>query len=279
MRRTAFAGKPGMDARRARIAKAAALLALVLISVPSTALAQQRAIPLPELRSGATYTGADVRAMQADDFSNPGMLWVERGAKLWSTPAGSSAQSCASCHNDAKASMKGVAARYPAFDTAAKRLFNVESRINACRVDRQKAEAFRLESEDMLALTAYVNHQSRGMPIKVAIDGPARDHYDSGRAFYYRRIGQMNMSCATCHEQNFGKRLYAETISQGQPNAYPIYRLEWQTAGSLHRRLRSCLFGVRAELLPLGSPELLDLELFLAWRAEGLTIESPGVRR
>ena len=264
--------------RASSIPVLAAVFAAVLIYAPSAARAQERAIPLPELRSGATFTGADVRAMQADDFSNPGMLWVERGQKLWSTPAGSG-QSCASCHNDAKASMKGVAARYPAFDTAAKRLFNVEGRINACRVDRQEAEAFRPESEDLLALTAYVNHQSRGTPIKVAIDGSAREHYDRGRAFYYRRIGQMNMACATCHEQNFGKRLYAETISQGQPNAYPIYRLEWQTVGSLHRRLRSCLFGVRAELLPIGSPELLDLELFLAWRAEGLAIETPGVRR
>lgn len=257
--------------------RVALLLACVCI-VPLTH-AQQRAIPLSELRSGATYTGADVRAMQQDDFSNPGMLWVESGAKLWSTPAGSGGQSCATCHNDAKASMKGVSARYPAFDTVAKRLFNVEARINSCRVDRQKAEAFKPESEDLLALTAYVNHQSRGTPVKVAIDGPAREHYDRGRAFYYRRIGQMNMACATCHEQNFGRRLFAETISQGQPNAYPIYRLEWQTMGSLHRRLRSCLFGVRAELLPIGSPELLDLELFLAWRAEGLAVETPGVRR
>lgn len=239
----------------------------------------QRVIPLNELKSGLDYTGNDVRALQLDDFANPGMLWAERGEKLWSTPAGSGGQSCASCHQDAKSSMKGVSARYPAFDTAAKRLFNVEARINACRTDKQKAEAFKPESEDLLALTAYVNQQSRGTPIQVKIDGPARANFERGRDFYYARRGQMNMSCATCHEQNAGKRLYAETISQGHPNAYPIYRLEWQAMGSLHRRLRSCLFGVRAELLPVGSPEFLDLELFLAWRAQGLPVEAPGVRR
>jgi sulfur-oxidizing protein SoxA len=240
--------------------------------------APQRVIPLHELKSGLDYTGQDVRALQLDDFANPGMLWAERGEKLWSTPAGNG-QSCASCHQDAKTSMKGVSARYPAFDTAAKRLFNVEARINACRTEKQKAEAFKPESEDLLALTAYVSQQSRGTPIQVNIDGPARANFERGRDFYYTRRGQMNMSCATCHEANFGKRLYAETISQGHPNAYPIYRLEWQTMGSLHRRLRSCLFGVRAELLPVGSPEFLDLELFLAWRAQGLKVESPGVRR
>ena len=37
--------------------------------------------------------------------------------------------------------------------------------------------------------------------------------------------------------------------------------------------------GVRAELPPYESADLLDLSLFLAWRAQGLAIETPGVRR
>ncbi|HEX4330046.1 MAG TPA: sulfur oxidation c-type cytochrome SoxA [Burkholderiales bacterium] len=267
-------------ARKAAISLAVAGAALLALA--SLVYAQSpptRAIPLDQLKSGLAYTGDDVRALQADDFANPGMLWVERGEKIWNTPAGATAKSCASCHGDAKSSMKGVAARYPAIDPATKQLLNIEARINDSRTRQQKAEAFKPESEDMLAITAYVNFQSRGVPVGVAIDGAARAHFERGRAFYYTRRGQMNMSCATCHEQSFGKRLFAETISQGQPNDFPIYRLEWQTMGSLHRRLRACLYGVRAELLPIGSPELLDVELFLAWRAQGLKGEAPGVRR
>jgi sulfur-oxidizing protein SoxA len=277
--RQVAAGAPRALARAFALLAGFALSAPLALPAAHAQGAPQRVIPLSEVKSGLEFTGADVRALQLDDFANPGMLWAERGEKLWSTPAGSGGQSCASCHQDAKTSMKGVSARYPAFDAAARRLFNIEARINACRTEKQKAEAFKPESEDLLAITAYVNQQSRGVPIQVRIDGPARPHFERGRDFYYTRRGQMNMSCATCHEQNVGKRLYAETLSQGQPNAYPIYRLEWQAMGSLHRRLRSCLFGVRAELLPVGSPEFLDLELFLAWRAEGLKIEAPGVRR
>ena len=252
---------------------------LLLWLIAAGAFAQERAIPLGELRSGRSFISSELKNTQSDDFANPGMLWVERGAKLWSTPAGVAGQSCASCHNDAKTSMKGVAARYPAFDTKAGRVLNLEGRINQCRTDKQKTSAFAPESEDLLATTAYVAHQSRGMPVQVAIDGPARATYDRGRALYYRRLGQMNLSCAHCHEQNWGRRLLAETITQGHGNAYPIYRLEWQTAGSLHRRFRSCLFGVRAEQLPVGAPAFVDLELFLAWRAQGLPVETPGVRR
>jgi sulfur-oxidizing protein SoxA len=100
-----------------------------------------------------------------------------------------------------------------------------------------------------------------------------------GRGEYYRRRGQMNLSCAHCHERNPGKHLGGETLSEGQSNGYPAYRLEWQKLGSLQRRLRACAFGVHAELPPFGSQTMLDLELFLARRANGRPIEAPGVRR
>jgi sulfur-oxidizing protein SoxA len=222
---------------------------------------------------------ADLRAMQADDFANPGMLWVEKGARLWSVRAGSAAKSCADCHGDARVTMKGVAARYPAWDPRAKRLLDLEGRIQHCRSERQGAAPWAFESEELLGLTAFVATQSRGMPIRVAVDGPAAPHFERGRALYQRRIGQMNLACVHCHVDNAGARLLAETISQGHPTAWPAYRLEWQSAGSLQRRLRACYFGVRAEPPAYNAPDLLDLSLFLAWRAQGLAIESPGVRR
>jgi len=89
----------------------------------------------------------------------------------------------------------------------------------------------------------------------------------------------MNLSCANCHQDNWGKKLGPETISQGQPTAFPAYRLEWQAMGSLQRRLRACLFGIRASMPDEGAPVLTELELYLAWRADGLPVEAPGVRR
>jgi len=229
------------------------------------------------LRSGIEFAGADVRGMQSDDLANPGFLWVEHGEKSWRDATGGA--SCASCHGDAGASMRGVAARYPAFDPVSGTVLDLEGRINDCRVRRQKQDPLTRESDDLLGLTAYVAFQSKGLPMATRIDGAARAAFDRGRAFYNTRHGQMNLSCAQCHEQSWGKRLYAETLSQGHGNAFPAYKLEWQTLGSLQRRIRACLFGVRAEMPPAGAPELTDLELFLAWRAQGLPVEAPGVRR
>ena len=241
--------------------------------------AQERGLPLSALRSGIDFSGTDVRAMQSDDAANPGLLWVERGEKLWNARAGAADLSCASCHGNASASMRGAATHYPRHDATTGKLFDLEARINDCRTRRQQTSAWQRESDDLLSLAAYVGYQSRGLPLAVVIDDGARAAFERGRAFYYRRHGQMNLGCAHCHEQNWGKRLLNETISQGHGNAFPAYRLEWQNLGSLQRRIRACLFGVRADMPPPGATELTELELFLAWRAEGLPIETPGVRR
>lgn len=222
---------------------------LLLLVFPVIAFAQPR--------SGLDYAGGEVRNMQASDAENPGMLWVDQGEKLF-------ARDCLACHRD----IKGVAARYPR--VADGRIVNLEDMV------RHRKPAMAYESDEMLALTAFVAHQSRGLPSHSAISEP---DIAKGKAEYFLRRGQMNLSCSHCHDANAGKTLGAETVSQGQPNGYPAYRLEWQKLGSLQRRLRSCMFGLHAELPPYGSELLLELELYLAWRAKGLPIESPAVRR
>jgi sulfur-oxidizing protein SoxA len=231
------------------------------------------------LKSGIEFVSDDLKKLQADDFANPGMLWVARGEKLWREAAGRSGKPCAACHGDAAASMRGAAGRYPRHDPGAGRLVNLEGRINLCRERNQQAPPFELESSELLALATYVAHQSRGMPVSVALDLQNRREYERGRALYHRRIGQMNLACTHCHDRSWGRKLAGETISQGHGNAFPAYRLEWQSVGSLQRRIRACYYGLRAEMPPYGAQELLQLELYLAWRGGGLPIEAPGVRR
>jgi L-cysteine S-thiosulfotransferase len=253
-------------------------VALGLIPVLVAGEEPKRPIAPPDLRSGKEFVAPETRAQQDDLTVNPGMLWVEQGEKLWREPAGVAGQSCASCHGEPSA-MKGVATRYPLYDVKLGRLLNLEARIQHCRAERQKAPPLDYESQPLLALTALVAHQSRGVPMSVRVDGPAQPVFEAGRTLYHQRQGQLDLSCAQCHDESWGKRLRAERISQGHANGFPIYRLEWQTLGSLHRRLRACFQGVRAEPPASGAPELLALELYLAWRAQGLPIETPAVRR
>jgi L-cysteine S-thiosulfotransferase len=256
--------------------RAASAIVLIAVAISISAVAAE--IPLAERKSGYDFMGPDSRAMQDDDTANPGMFWVLDGEALWKRKAGVADKSCADCHGDAATSMRGVAARYPAFDAARGRPVDLEQRINICRADQQKAAPLPFESKELLALTAFIGRQSRGMPIEAGNDERAKPFVEAGRELFNRRQGQLNLSCAQCHDDNWGQKLAGAPIPQGHANGYPIYRLEWQTLGSLQRRLRNCLVGMRAESYAIGASEYVDLELFLMWRARGMKVETPAVR-
>lgn len=219
---------------------------------------------------------AENKAMQDDPLLNPAMFWVGDGETLWLQKLGPQNKSCSSCHGDVKKSMRGVATLYP--KVVKGKLLTVESQINQCRTSAQSMPALAYESKDLLALTTLIAFQSKGMPIAVSKNSSNQDFLQKGQKTFNERMGQLNLSCAQCHEDRAGLKLGGSYIPQGHPNAYPIYRLEWQTVGSLQRRLRNCMSGVRAQQFDYGSPEMAQLELFLMWRARGLPIESPGVR-
>lgn len=259
-----------------RRAAAAAMTAMLLLAVSGSA--RPADIPLDQRRSGYADLGRDSKTMQDDDTVNPATLWVLDGEALWNQKAGFANRACADCHGDAAASMKGVAARYPAFSPARNGPIDLEQRINLCRTEQQQATPLPFESRDLLALTAYVGRQSRGMAIAEARDERLKPFIDAGRKLFSQRLGQLNLSCAQCHDDNWDKRLASVLLPQGHPTGYPIYRLEWQSLGSLQRRLRNCMIGMRAEPYEYGAPENVNMELFLMWRARRLKIETPAVR-
>jgi sulfur-oxidizing protein SoxA len=255
--------------------RAAVLPGVLLLATAAPVLAAD--VPLDQRRSTYEQMSAETRAMQDEDTANPGMLWVLDGEALWNTKAGAADRACSGCHGEAAQSMKGVAARHPAFDAGRGAPVNLEGRINICRAERQQAAAFPHESKELLALTAYIARQSRGQPIESS-DARLAPFIAAGRAMFERRQGQLNLACAHCHDDNWGRKLAGIALPQGHPTGYPLYRLEWQALGSLQRRLRNCLIGMRAESYAYGAPEYLALETFLIWRARGLPMESPAVR-
>jgi sulfur-oxidizing protein SoxA len=231
-----------------------------------------------ERRSGLLDMRPEAQAMQRDDSMNPGMLWVLDGEAQWGRKPTTAGQSCADCHGDAAGSMRGVAARYPAFDEARGTAIDLAGRIVQCREARQAGPSLARESQELLALTSFVAHQSRGLPIAPPEDAGMRATREVGQRLYMTRMGQIDLSCAQCHDDHAGRRLAGSIIPQGHPTGYPIYRLEWQAMGSLQRRLRGCMTGVRAELFAYGSAEFIAIEAYLMERARGMVVETPGIR-
>jgi len=218
-------------------------------------------------RSGFDDMSPQVQAMQRDDAANPAMLWIKEGEAMWG-------RDCVRCHGDATTSMRGVAARYPSFDTATQRPVTLGQRI----ATHQRTTPLAFESDALLSIESYVAFQSRGMPIAPPADPRLQAFRERGEQLFRRRMGQLDFSCATCHDDHAGQRLGGSTIPQAHPTGYPMYRLEWQGMASLQRRFRSCMNGVRAEPFAYGSPEFAELELYLKARAAGMRVEAPAVR-
>jgi len=220
--------------------------------------------------SGYEFMSPAIQAMQRDDTQNPAFLWVRDGERRF-------ARDCVACHD--VAGLDGVAARYPAFDVATQRPVTLSGRIRQCHVERLRQPAPGWAGDTLLALEAFLAWRSRGRPIAPP-DGDPRlaPFVASGERLWRQRLGQLDLACTDCHDTLAGRRLAGSTIPQAHPTGYPVYRLEWQSLGSLQRRLRGCLSGVRAEPFADGADEWIAIELFLRQRAAGMRIDSPGVR-
>ncbi|MBV1867724.1 MAG: sulfur oxidation c-type cytochrome SoxA [Marinosulfonomonas sp.] len=230
-----------------------------------------------EVLSGWLFRADETQQFQMDDFDNPGMIWVDKAVASWGKAEGSEGKSCASCHDDPD-SMAGVKAVYPKWNETAGELRTLELQINDCRENRMGAEPWKYTGGDMVNMTALIASVSRGMPVNVAIDGPVQSTWEQGKELYYTRTGQLEMSCANCHEDNYGNMIRADHLSQGQINGFPVYRLKNAKLNSVHSRFKGCVRDTRAETYKPGSAEFIALELYVASRGNGLSVEGPSVR-
>ncbi|MGX9353923.1 sulfur oxidation c-type cytochrome SoxA [Roseobacteraceae bacterium S113] len=227
--------------------------------------------------SGWRFRSDETQAFQMDDFDNPGMLGVENAMADWDAVDGTEGKSCASCHGAAE-DMAGVRAVYPKWNEAKGQVTTLEMEVNNCRETRMGAQKWKYTGGDMTDMIALIASVSRGMPINVAIDGPAQSTWEQGKDLYYTRTGQLELSCANCHEDSYGQMIRADHLSQGQINGFPTYRLKNTKLNSVHARFKGCVRDTRAETFSPGSAEFIALELYVASRGNGLHVEGPSVR-
>jgi L-cysteine S-thiosulfotransferase len=237
-------------------------LAAALLLLAATAAADDR-------RSGFDFMSPATQALQRDDTLNPAWLWLKDGERQFNA-------GCTRCHT--AAALRGVATRYPAFDAALARPVTLGERINLCRTRQAGDKPLPPEDDTLIGLEVFVANASRGLPVAPPADPRLAPWRERGRQLFNQRLGQLDIACAQCHDRHASGRLAGSVIPQAHPTGYPIYRLEWQGMGTLQRRLRNCMSGVRAEPYAYGAPEFVALELYLMQRAAGMALETPGVR-
>jgi sulfur-oxidizing protein SoxA len=254
--------------------KAPLLVLAVLLAV-----LQDGSAPLAgEAVSGYDYLQPDMQAMQDDLFSNPGMLVVEQGEALFSTP-GKNGKSCADCHgeNGARLETKHIA-RYPVYSEELKQPVTLHGQIQRCWKERLGNQPITYRDEELLQLESYVRFLARGEFVNVDTDGVLAPYYAAGRELFRQRFGQVDIACRQCHEYHAGQLFRGQVLSQGQTNGFPVYRYTEGQITGLQQRIAQCLTKLRAEPFGEDSPEALDMEVYLSARSNGLRIETPAIR-
>ena len=208
----------------------------------------------------------------------PYELNIEKGKELFNTPF-SNGKTYASCFRNGGI---GIKQDYPYFDSASGKVMTLEAAINECRT-KNGEESLKWEKGDIADISAYMAYTSRGNKINVVIpsDERAQQAYEQGKEHFYAKRGQLNLSCADCHQWNAGNRVRADLLSPalGQTSHFPVYRSKWGGLGTLHRRYVGCNKQVRFAPFKPQSEEYRDLELFHTYMSNGLVLNGPGARK
>lgn len=236
----------------------------------------------------AKVHGNELKKMREE--GSPAEITLEDGNALFHKVEGSAGKSCASCHGENGAKLKGIAVSYPKIKKVA--LFDYEVltlpvQINSCRVGKMGAKAWKYGKMDIVSVELFVKTLSNGMPIAVKIDGPASKFYEAGKKNFYTKMGEWNWNCAQCHVKYAGRFSRQEFLPPSPLLAdhWPSYRVAWGAkagdhTGTLQRRFKGCIKNMRPKTIPDFETEYMrNLELYVTAQANGRLLDAPGFRR
>ena len=231
-----------------------------------------------EAKSGYEFIKPTTRAMQDDEFENPGMLTVEQGRELFNIKQDGASKACAECHGEdgLELDTKSIA-RYPIYSEKQGGIVTLQKSISNCR-NNIGSKPLSINHPELIALETFVRNRASGEAVNVQTDGPMTELLKKGEKIYQTRYGLIDMSCQHCHTFYPGQMIRGQKISQGQGNGFPAYRLDIGEMSNLHQRIQQCLTSMRAEPFADDSDEIKNLGAYLMSRSNGLKIETPAVR-
>lgn len=232
----------------------------------------------PEPRSGYEYITTETRAMQDDEFENPGSLAIDRGEELFNQKHLAKNKSCADCHGEQgeKLNTKKIAT-YPVYKSSKDEVITLQKKISNCRSNISD-KVLKTDHPELIDLETFVRNRAHGEKVNVQVEGAVEKRLKEGEKIYNTRYGLIDMACYHCHTLYPGQMIRGQKISQGQANGFPAYRLDTGEMANLYQRIQQCLTLLRAEPFATDSKEIKSLGLYLMSRSNGLAIEAPAVR-
>ncbi len=246
------------------------------------------------LAQSASDQLAEYRKMLAE--GNPAELYEAAGEELWAKPAGPKSASLEKCDLGlGPGVVHGASAQLPRYFADTNRVQDLESRLMTCMTTLQGIPEAEMVNgtfgkgarKNIEAIVAYVVTHSKGMKINVSVNHPKeKEMLALGEKIFYLQGGTMDFSCASCHAVD-NKRIRMQDLpnlttqkgaAEGWGN-WPAYRVSSGTFWTMQQRLNDCYRQQRMPFPIYGSDVTIALSVFMANKANGGTVQTPGLKR
>lgn len=238
------------------------------------------------------------RAMISDPMANPGFLGVDRGEALWSEKRGKNNVSLETCDlGEGPGKLEGAYAKLPRYFKDTDKVMDLEQRLLWCMEKIQALDTAPIiarkfgndqRTSDMEDLVVFIANKSNGMKIQPQLAHPKEQEAAAiGREIFFRRAGQFDFSCATCHAEP-GKRIRLQGLpdlsvpgkqAQETMGSWPTYRVSQSQVRTMQHRLYDCFRQQRWPALDYAADGATAIHLFLNIQATGGEITVPSIKR
>ncbi len=146
----------------------------------------------------------------------------------------------------------------------------------------------KLKSGNMFDIVAYVKSIANGEKINIDVNAnpQMKEMYALGEEVFMTKRGGRGLSCNSCHSKEVvGLVLRTQKLPDLGTNGakaaatWPAYRMTKSSLRTLQRRFQGCMKNALLKVLPLGSKQMVALEVYLTEKAKGSEIAIPGLKR
>jgi len=173
------------------------------------------------------------------------------------------------------------------FPKTMRKVVTLSQSLQMALADRDK-KVFKLKDKEMINMTAYV--KSLANDLKTNIDVKAnkqmQEMHALGQTVFEERRGGRGLSCNSCHSADVvGQRLRMQPLPDlgaketAAAGTWPAYRMTQSAMVTLDKRMQQCMKNALLAEIPLGSKEIVALEVYVTNKTKGNAIQIPGLKR
>ena len=227
------------------------------------------------------------RAMYAEMLeNNPADIMVANGEELLAEYCGGD-EGLASFLNVSEDDMPAYIAGFPRYLPEFKQVVGIDQVLQGL-MSKNGHTPFKLKSSDMFDMSAYAKSLANGEKSNIDVNAnkQMKEAYALGKLTFEQKRGGRGLACLSCHSSDvIGTVLRTQPLpdlsAKGNAPAatWPAYRMTKSSIRTLQRRFQGCMNNALLKVIPLGSPEMVALEVYLTDEAKGSEIAIPGLKR